>query len=98
MVSEYSKLTMNAPAGFTFDSVIFASFGTPLGSCGSFSVSKCNTASSVSVVSAACLGKSSCSVDATTKVFGSDPCYGVSKQLAVQLTVGYPGGRLPIII
>ena len=69
-----SVLSMACPQGVISD-IIFASYGTPTGSCGTWAVNaSCNSNQSVAVVKAACLGKSSCSVPTTTPVFG-DPCY-----------------------
>ena len=76
-----------APAGYIFSDVVFASFGTPKGSCGSFVTSTCNSINSVSVVSSLCVQKKSCVIPATRKEFGGDPCTGVIKSLAVQLSI-----------
>jgi hypothetical protein len=82
-------LTCNSPSSggaATFDTVVFASFGTPGGTCGNYTVApSCNSPNSTSVVAAACLGKSSCSVTASNDAFGGDPCYNTVKSLAVQL-------------
>jgi hypothetical protein len=69
----------------TITAVQFASYGTPSGSCGKWSVGACNAANSTSVVTAACVGKSSCVVYPNTTTFG-DPCFGTAKVLSVQLT------------
>ena len=67
-----------------FTGVAFASFGTASGSCpGPFAKGSCDAASSVAVVTAACVGKSQCSVPATNAAFGGDPCADVLKHLAV---------------
>ena len=73
--------------------VAFASFGTPTGSCETGWVAGgCNANTSVATVTAACVGKSACSVPVTDTVFG-DPCPGVKKELAVSLTCS--GGPAP---
>ncbi|KAJ0238888.1 Beta-galactosidase 8 [Hirschfeldia incana] len=64
-------------------SINFASFGTPTGSCGSFSHGRCSSARSLSVVQKACVGSRSCKVEVSTRVFG-EPCRGVVKSLAVE--------------
>jgi len=65
-------------------SIVFASFGTPTGSCGNFAIDpSCHANDSVSIVSNYCIGKSSCSIPATVSVFG-DPCFGTVKRLYVQ--------------
>jgi len=68
-----------------FTGVKFASFGTPAGSCPSFSVGSCNSDKSVSTVTAACVGKASCTLPATNDFFGGDPCLDTPKALAVSL-------------
>ena len=39
----------------------------------------------MAVVTAACVGKSSCTITPTSELFGGDPCSGTVKQLAVAL-------------
>jgi hypothetical protein len=73
------------------NAITFASYGTPVGTCGSWSVGACNAANSTAIVEGACLGKSSCSIDADTPVFG-DPCYNTVKHLAVEATCSTGGG------
>jgi len=68
-----------------FTGVKFASFGTPAGSCPQPYQSSCSRANSVSAVAAACVGKASCSIPASTNYFGGDPCPGTYKSLAVVL-------------
>ncbi|MEO5729220.1 MAG: M12 family metallo-peptidase [Byssovorax sp.] len=85
--NEGGTATLSCPAGKVITSVSFASYGTPGGSCGSFSTSSCNAASSASVVNNACLNKASCAVAATNQVFG-DPCGGTVKRLSVQYACG----------
>jgi len=64
-------------------SIEFASFGTPRGTCGSFSHGKCNSSQALSIVQKACVGLESCRVDVSIDTFG-DPCMGVTKSLAVE--------------
>lgn len=64
-------------------SIKFASFGTPLGTCGSFSHGQCSSQNALSIVQKACIGSKSCSVHVSTKAFG-DPCRGKTKSLAVE--------------
>eukprot|EP01041_Mallomonas_annulata_P003122 gene3123-6143_t len=83
---EFKSLTLIAPRGYFLDKVIFASFGTATGGCGSFSISSdCNAMNSVSIISGSCVGKERCTIAASTSVFG-DPCKGQSKWLAVEMT------------
>jgi hypothetical protein len=84
-VPQNQTASITCPAGQVVTAITFASFGTPTGTCGSFKTGSCNATNSVSIVSAACLGKASCSVAATTTVFGN-PCSGTSKTLDIQVT------------
>ena len=92
-VPERGVANITAPPGFLISSIVFASFGNPKGSCGSFVTSTCNSINSVAVVSSLCIGKKSCAIPATRAQFGGDPCTGVLKSLAVQvaLTAYSPG-------
>lgn len=71
-----------------FTKVLFASFGTPSGSCGGLPPpivnASCNANNSVSVVEELCLGRTACSVNVTDAVFG-DPCKGTPKHMIVVL-------------
>ena len=71
--------------GATIARVAFASYGTPTGSCPTFSTGTCNADNSTAVVISACQGKSSCIIFPNTTTFG-DPCYGTAKVLDVALT------------
>lgn len=84
-VEEGSVLTLACAEGTgTISSIEFASFGLPSGSCPHFAInSSCHAQTSASVVAAACVGKSSCSVPATLIQFGTDPCPNLHKQLSV---------------
>ena len=79
--AEGNGLTMTAPGGKTWNSVVFASYGTP-NSC---VASGCNAASSTSAVATACIGRTTCTISATNGVFG-DPCSGTVKRLQVIMT------------
>lgn len=89
VASEGSTLSLSCPDGQVVKSVDFASYGTPTGTAPNFSVSSCNASTSVSVVTAACTGMSSCSVPATNAKFG-DPCVGTGKRLSVAASCGAP--------
>jgi hypothetical protein len=78
-------MTLTCPAGKTIHSIDFASYGTPVGSCGGFSASSCNASTSISVVINHCIGQATCSIYADNSVFG-DPCPGTAKLLDVQAT------------
>lgn len=82
---ENTTLSLSCTAPLVIRAVLFASYGTPTGSCGSFAVSACDAAGSTAVVTSACLGLGSCSVGADNATFG-DPCVGTFKWLAVEVT------------
>ena len=81
-------------ASATITSIIFASYGTPTGTCPDFAVGKCSAANSTVIVEQRCLGKRSCTIDADTPLFG-DPCFGVGKTLAVVAKCNVGGGGQP---
>jgi hypothetical protein len=84
---EGSTLTLTAPAGKVFISVTFASYGTPNGTCGSFTIGACHAANSKTIVEAALLGQNSASIAASNGVFG-DPCGGTVKRLYIEAVYG----------
>lgn len=87
--NEGSNVVLTAPAGEVFIEITFASYGTPDGSCGSFTTSSCHAANSKSIVEGYLLGKNSVTIPATNTVFG-DPCVGTVKRLYVQAVYGSP--------
>jgi gliding motility-associated-like protein len=86
-VNENGTLILNAPSGTFFTGVQFASFGTPTGTLGNYTISSCHSNTSSSVVSNLALGQTTVSIYANGSLFG-DPCPGVGKRLAVVLTYG----------
>lgn len=78
---------LSAPEGYAMRSVVFASYGTPYGECGSYQLSSCNALSSMSVMNATCSGKNHCAVSASNAVFG-EPCEGNLKNLRVEMALG----------
>jgi alpha-L-rhamnosidase len=82
---ENSNVVFSCPGG-VISNVAFASFGTPVGTCASgFKVGACNAANSTAVVTAACVGQSSCTVTTTDAAFG-DPCSGTPKKFSASVT------------
>lgn len=84
---EGGSVTLTAPAGKVFTSVTFASYGTPNGSCGSFTLGGCNATNSKSIVEAALLNQNSATISASNTVFG-DPCGGTFKRLYIEAVYG----------
>ena len=85
---ESQTLTITAPAGYKFTQVLFASYGTPNGTCGNFTIDNaCHSLTSVSVVQGYLLGQTgTISIPATNANFG-DPCPGIGKRLYVQAAI-----------
>ncbi|WP_162055944.1 RCC1 domain-containing protein [Pontibacter pamirensis] len=90
---EGHNLTLQAPAGTVIVAINFASYGTPEGSCGAFSIGSCHAANSKSIVEGLALGKSSVTIPATNDVFG-DPCVGTVKRLYVTATYAAPANSI----
>ncbi|MDE1151888.1 MAG: prepilin-type N-terminal cleavage/methylation domain-containing protein [Micavibrio sp.] len=91
---ENGTVTLTPPTGMVFNGITFASYGTPSGSCNSYSVGTCNATNSVTLAATQFLNKTagtSVSMVASNGVFG-DPCVGTSKSLYVQASYGLPGG------
>ena len=84
-VGEGQTATLTAPPGHVFISVNFASYGTPNGACGSFTLGGCHATNSMSIAEAALLGQNSASINASNAVFG-DPCGGTVKRLYIEAT------------
>ncbi|XVF47153.1 hypothetical protein PTKIN_Ptkin03bG0086400 [Pterospermum kingtungense] len=79
-------LSLSCPSpNQVISSIKFASFGTPLGTCGSFSHGRCSSAKARSIIHKACVGSTSCSIGVSTSTFGN-PCKGVMKSLAVEVS------------
>ena len=81
-------MRLACPGNATIASVVFASYGTPNGSCadpGALAVDPaCNAPSSAAVARAACVGRAECILFANDTTFGGvDPCHGVRKRLVV---------------
>ncbi|GAB2279505.1 Beta-galactosidase 3 [Dionaea muscipula] len=65
-------------------SIKFASFGTPMGTCGTFQQGPCHAPASYSVLEKKCIGKQRCEVTVSNSNFGQDPCPNVLKRLSVE--------------
>ncbi|MCX8486120.1 MAG: hypothetical protein ORN53_02890, partial [Crocinitomicaceae bacterium] len=85
--NENGSITLNAPTGTVFTSVNFASYGTPTGTGGTYTIGACHSTTSSSVVSSLALGQTTVTIPANNATFG-DPCGVAGKSLAVKLTYG----------
>ncbi|MBK7557948.1 MAG: hypothetical protein IPI54_06530 [Chitinophagaceae bacterium] len=88
--NEGNNLTLTAPAGMVFTSILFASYGTPNGVCGSFSIGGCHAANSMAIVSGLAIGQNSVTIPADNALFG-DPCFGTGKRLYVEAVYSTAG-------
>ena len=84
---ENTAKDLACPAGMFIREIVFASYGTPTGSCGAFAVSSCSASSSVDVVAMRCLDQPSCTLGADNGAFG-DPCPEINKSLSVEVRCG----------
>lgn len=89
VVDEHATAVLQCFGSGVISSIAFASFGTPAGACWNHQLGSCNAANSTAIVANLCLGKSSCSIEASSTLFG-DPCFDVPKQLAVEAFGCFP--------
>jgi hypothetical protein len=87
--AEGSSLTLTAPAGTVITAINFASYGTPNGTCGNFTIGGCHASNSLSIVQSLALNKNSVTIGALNGIFG-DPCGGTVKRLYIQATYAGP--------
>lgn len=78
-----SVLNLKCPFGTVISDIKFASYGTAVGDCGNFTTGTCHEPMTKEIVADVCVGEQSCSIAASSKVFG-DPCPVISKSLRVQ--------------
>lgn len=78
------ELRLECDEGQKMSSITFASFGTPVGSCGQFHQGACHAPESANVVAKACAGNSKCAIEVSSSMFGEDPCPTLTKTLSVQ--------------
>ncbi|KAL8131631.1 hypothetical protein AgCh_007540 [Apium graveolens] len=77
-------MQLECPPKTRISRVKFASFGTPVGTCGSFAIGDCHDPSTASLVEQACWNKTNCSMELTGENFDKDLCPGIRKSLAVE--------------
>ncbi|PIN16631.1 Beta-galactosidase [Handroanthus impetiginosus] len=78
------KIHLRCGPGQSISSIKFASFGTPLGTCGSFQQGPCHSPTSYAILERKCVGQQTCSVTISNSNFGQDPCPNVLKRLSVE--------------
>ncbi|KAL4367439.1 hypothetical protein GQ457_05G012650 [Hibiscus cannabinus] len=78
------KVHLHCSPGQAISSIKFASFGTPLGTCGSYQQGPCHAPASYAILEKKCIGKQRCAVTIANSNFGQDPCPNVLKRLPVE--------------
>uniref|UniRef100_A0A0D9XAK8 Beta-galactosidase n=1 Tax=Leersia perrieri TaxID=77586 RepID=A0A0D9XAK8_9ORYZ len=79
------KAVLSCPPKKTIQSIVFASYGNPLGICGNYTFGSCHAARTKEVVEKACVGKKTCSLTVSHDAYGGDVnCPGTTATLAVQ--------------
>ncbi|XP_027929535.1 beta-galactosidase 1-like isoform X2 [Vigna unguiculata] len=78
------KVHLSCSPGQKISSIKFASFGTPLGSCGNFHEGSCHAHKSYDAFERNCVGQNWCTVTVSPENFGGDPCPNVMKKLSVE--------------
>ncbi|KAF5480543.1 hypothetical protein F2P56_001283 [Juglans regia] len=79
-----AAIFLNCPKNTRISTVKFASFGTPTGTCGSYSKGECHDPKSISVVEKMCLNKSECAIELIEENFSKGLCPDATKKLAVE--------------
>ena len=79
-----NTFTITAPNNGIFDKILFASYGTPTGTCGNFGIGGCHASNTVTKLAPLLLGQNTLTMSYGTQdgLFG-DPCMGVNKSLYV---------------
>ncbi|RDX76506.1 Beta-galactosidase 3 [Mucuna pruriens] len=78
------KVHLHCSPGQTISAIKFASFGTPLGTCGNYEQGACHSPTSYAILEKRCKGKARCTVTVSNSNFGQDPCPNVLKRLSVE--------------
>ncbi|GJU15476.1 beta-galactosidase 10 [Tanacetum coccineum] len=84
--NDKASLELKCPMNTRIAAFKFASFGTPTGTCQSYTVGDCHDPNSTSIVEKLCLGKNECIVELTNENFNMELCPGLTKKLAVEAT------------
>ncbi|KAK3150572.1 hypothetical protein QOZ80_3AG0234950 [Eleusine coracana subsp. coracana] len=78
------KVHLRCAPGQSISAIKFASFGTPMGTCGNFQQGDCHSSNSHTVLEKKCIGLERCVVAISPTSFGGDPCPNVMKRVAVE--------------
>ncbi|ONM40727.1 Beta-galactosidase 1 [Zea mays] len=85
---EKAKVHLQCDHGRKMTHIKFASFGTPQGSCGSYSEGGCHAHKSYDIFWKSCIGQERCGVSVVPDAFGGDPCPGTMKRAVVEAICG----------
>lgn len=85
---EKAKIHLQCDHGRKMTHIKFASFGTPQGSCGSYSEGSCHAHKSYDIFWKSCIGQERCGVSVVPDAFGGDPCPGTMKRAVVEAICG----------
>lgn len=83
--SNKPTIELKCPMNTRISAVKFASYGTPTGTCTSYTIGDCHDPDSISVVKKVCLNKNECAIELTDENFKKELCPGVVKKLAVEV-------------
>ncbi|CAM8998669.1 unnamed protein product [Rhodiola kirilowii] len=79
-----SKVHLNCASGQSITAIKFASYGTPMGTCGMFHKGTCHAQHSQAMLEKSCIGNERCAVGVSNSFFGEDPCPDKLKHLSVE--------------
>lgn len=82
--SKPTKAHLQCGPGLKISKIEFASYRTPKGVCGGYTMGNCHAHKSYKALEKWCIGQERCSVNVACNVFGGDPCPGYLKKLSVQ--------------
>ncbi|VFQ62028.1 unnamed protein product [Cuscuta campestris] len=78
-------LKLKCPMNTQITAVTFASYGTPTGTCGSYVEGECHDSNSVSLVNKACMNKSECAIELSSRNLSTRLCQNMTKTFAVEV-------------
>ncbi|XP_022157753.1 beta-galactosidase 10 [Momordica charantia] len=79
-----SSVHLKCPHNTRIATIKFASFGTPQGTCGSYSIGDCHDPESTSLVEKACLNRKECRIKLGKVGFNRGLCPSATQKLAVE--------------
>ncbi|WOK92498.1 beta-galactosidase 5-like isoform X2 [Canna indica] len=89
------KIHLHCAPRQSISAIKFASYGTPLGTCGSFQQGPCHSPNSYTILEKKCIGQEKCVVAISTANFGGDPCPNIMKKVAVEAVCSPASQSMP---